>query len=518
MSQQLERVEAGLAREAAVAELAALDPVEYGQRRKEAAKQLGVTAKDIDQAVRRAKRAKPESQQLFPNIEPCAETVDGGALLEEIAEEIRRYIVLPEHAATAAALWVLHTHAVEAAYIAPILAIVSPQKRCGKSNLMTILRALVHRGLLVSNVTLAALYRAMDEFRPTLLIDEADAFLDENEELRGIINAGHSRATAKTLRVGGENRNELEVFDSFGPKAIAGIGERRDTIVDRSIVIPLRRRTKDEYVEVLRQDRLDYGELVSRCAGWAEQNMARLKASNPIVPTELHDRAADNWRSLIAIADLCGWDTKARAAARALTERDADESAAAMLLEDLRALFEAGGTGRLTSAEIVDALVRIEERPWPEWKQGRPITQRQLARLLAAFGIKPKLLKFPSGPARGYEAEQFSDSFARYISPRDPLLRYPSSDGAGSSVSETVTARKPITDRSVVEPEPVTVQNTLEARNDAEGNGVTDQGPNREPVAVGRSCPACAGSGFVHDRPCDTCGEHKRADGTPLCA
>ncbi len=433
--------------EGIVSELAKLDPIKYGQKRKQVAKQLGVTVTAVDQCVKQEKRAHSESTLLFPEIEPCAEPVSGNELLITIAAEIRCYIVLPDHAAVAASLWVLHTYTVEAAFISPILAVQSPQKRCGKSQLLTVLNALVHRALMVANLSLAALYRAMNQYRPTLLIDEADSFLDANDEMRGIINSGHSRATARTLRVGGENHNELEIFDSFGPKAIAGIGKRRDTIADRSIVISLRRRTKDEPVEVLRQDRLDYSDLQSQCAGWAAQNLDALKAADPAMSPVLHDRAQDNWRPLLAIADLCGWDAEARAAATALTESDSDESAAAMLLEDIHVLFTERGADKLTSADIVDVLAKMEERPWPEWRQGKPITQRQLARLLAPFGIKPKLKKFNKNPARGYALDQFADSFARYISNVDPLPRYQSSNDAVSSDSESVTEPVAVTDQ-----------------------------------------------------------------------
>jgi len=458
-----------------VIELSKLDPIKYGQRRKQVAKQLGVPVTAVDQSVKQVRHARAESSLLFPEIEPCLKPVSGDELLMTIAAEIRRYIVLPEHAVTAATLWVMHTYAVDAAYIAPILAVQSPQKRCGKSQLLTVLNALVYRGLMVANLSLAALYRAMDQYRPTLLIDEADSFLDQNEEMRGIINSGHSRATARTLRVGGENHNELEIFDSFGPKAIAGIGKRRDTIADRSIVISLRRRTKDEQVSVLRQDRLDYSDLRSQCAGWAAQNLDALKAADPAMSAVLHDRAQDNWRPLLAIADLCGWGTQARAAAMALTESDGDESAAAMVLEDIHTLFRERGANRFASADIVDALAKMEERPWPEWRQGKPITQRQLARLLAPFGIKPKLIKFSSDSARGYKFDQFADSFTRYISDVDPLLRYQSSNDRASSDSESVTEPITVTDRSVTVTEKVTDEFSLKASESAKGNGVTDQ-------------------------------------------
>lgn len=456
-----------------IVELAQLAPIPYGLQRKDAAKKLGVTVTAIDQAVSQAKRDTQASgsRLLFAEIDPCSDRVDGRQLLADVSATVLRYIVMPAHAATAVTLWIVHTYVIDAAYIAPILSIESPQKRCGKSQLLTVINALVFRGLMVSNLSLAALYRAMDKYHPTLLIDEADSFLDDSPELRGIINAGHSRATARTLRVGGENRDELEIFDSFGPKAIAGIGKRRETITDRSIVISLRRRRQDEEVEVLRQDRLIYTDLRGQCAGWAEQNIEELRDRDPDMPTT-NDRAVDNWRPLIAIADLCGWGAEARQAALALTELGTDESAAAMLLQDIHTLFTDGGVKRLSSGEIVAALAAMQERPWPEWRQGKPITARQLARLLAPFRIAPVQLKFGGENTRGYRLDQFADSFSRYISTFHPLLRYQSDNGAPCSDFLSATPESQVAD-----------ENGLQPNDRAKGSGVADKNQKK---TVGR--------------------------------
>jgi putative DNA primase/helicase len=393
-----------------------------------------------------------------------------------IRDEIRRYVVLSEHEALAAALWALHTHAVDAAFIAPILAIRSPQKRCGKSTLLDVLRSLVRRGLLVNSVSTAVVYRAMDMYRPTLLIDEADSFLDENEELRGIINGGHSRATAKTLRIGGANRDKVEVFDGFGPKAIAGIGKRKDTISDRAIQITMRRRRPDEAVEPLRQDRLDNRQLQSLAAAWTAASMAELQCADPAIPESLHDRAADNWRPLLAIADLCRLGDEARRAAVALTGTD-DGAAGVIMLEDIRRLFVDQKLDRMSSAFTVEQLAELEDRPWPEWKQGKPITPRQLARLLEQFEIAPKLLKIAGATVRGYRLEQFADAFARYLgdSALPSVTPLPANNCAESGASDSVTDRATVTDRSVTATEPVADHKTLKASNDAAGNGVTDR-------------------------------------------
>ena len=385
------------------------------------AKKLGVRAGAIDKEIesRRQQTAEAKERQavkaLFPPIEPYDGEVNGHELVEALRRQIRRYVVMDKHAVTAAALWVIHTHAVDAAFIAPILLVISPVKRCGKSTFRDVLTPLVYRGLPADNISTAVIYRAMEEFHPTLMIDEADSFLDENEEMRGVINAGHRRG-AKTLRMGGVNRDQIEVFDPFGPKLIAGIGRRRDTIEDRAIIVKLRRRKADESVEAARLDRLDNRQLQSFCAAWARDNLAALKAADPPVPESLHDRAADNWRPLLAIADLCGVRSGGAGGREALTGEDTPtESAGVMLLEDLRQIFADRETDRISSTFLVELLGGMEERPWPEWRNGKPITSRQLARLLEPFGVTPRTIRFETSTAKGYLLESFTDIFSRYL-------------------------------------------------------------------------------------------------------
>src|SRR5262249_29355481 len=160
---------------------------------------------------------------------------------------------LPPGGAPACALWVLHTYAIAAATIAPRLALLSPEKRCGKTTLLALLDATVRGALAAANVTAAAIFRAIDQWLPTLLVDEADRFLPQNEDVIGIINAGHFRPTAYVVRAVPVDKDWVaRKFFCFGPVAIAGIGRLPGTIADRSITLKLRRKAKTETVERLR--------------------------------------------------------------------------------------------------------------------------------------------------------------------------------------------------------------------------------------------------------------------------
>ena len=301
-----------------------------------------------------------------------------------------------------------------------MLGITSPTPECGKTTVLTFLGAIVPRPLPAANITPAAVFRAVEKWSPTVLIDEADTFLRDNNELRGILNSGHQRRNAYVVRTVGED-HEPKRFRTWAPKAVALIGKLPATLTSRAIHIEMRRKMAAERVIPLRLDRLGHLEQLQRqAARWAADNAHALRQADPQMPPMLHGRAADNWRPLLAIADLVGdrWAERARCIAAKLNSGKVEETAGVMLLEDVRTYFKELSREQCNSADLVAWLIDREDRPWCEWKAGRPLTQRQLARLLEPFGIAPKQI-WKGRNLRGYEKGQFSDVFTRYLGVRE---------------------------------------------------------------------------------------------------
>lgn len=424
LSQNDKAVVAAL-REERLRELARLSPMDYDNQREATAKNLGIRVGTLDAEVEK-RRPRDESNTaddgrggaiVLDEPEPWEYPVDGDVLLDAVRDVFLRYLILPAGAAVALALWVIHTYLLDVADASPILAISSPEKRCGKTALLEILQALTMKPLPASNITTAALFRTIEAYRPTLLIDEADSFLKDNEELRGVLNSGHRKATAIIIRTTGDD-HEPKTFSTWCPKAIAAIGKLPGTLEDRAIIIMMRRKAKDEAVNRIRYGALtrETKELRRKAARWAQDKLETLKHSDPSVPAELNDRAADCWRPLLAIADLLAgtWAATAREAALLLSGSGDDSSTGTQLLTDIRMIFEQQQTDRLTSETIVKELAELEDRPWPEWKGGKPISKAQLARQLGRFDIKPKKIRVGSTTAQGYDIEQFTDAFGRY--------------------------------------------------------------------------------------------------------
>jgi len=393
--------------------LAALSPLQYARQRDDAAKRMGVGLGVIDRLVRaeREKTAGAGTQGrplTFPQIEPWPDPIDGEALLDNLVVAISRHVVMADYAVHAIALWIIHTWLLDVTDITPRLGIMSPEKGCGKSTLLKLLKSLVYRPLLATNVSAPGVFRVVEMMRPTFLIDEADTFLPDNEPLRGILNAGHERGSEIVRPVGEDHTPHL--FSTYAACAVAQIGRLPDTIADRSIRIELRRRKPGERIVELRHGRTAHlDELARRVARWTADNAERVQAIDPDVPPGVFNRTADNWRPLLAIANAAGgeWPQAARLACVAAVAGAEDESAKALLLADIRAIFTEKGAFRLTSTDLVEALVALEGHPWGEWKSGKAITTNSLARLLKPFGISPV--------ERVYQLFQFDDAFERYL-------------------------------------------------------------------------------------------------------
>jgi hypothetical protein len=177
----------------------------------------------------------------------------GAALLDEIEKFVRRFVVATQAEIVLIALWVLHTHMIDAARSTPYLSITSAEKESGKSRLLEVMELLVHKPWMTGRVTAACLTRKIDAVRPTLLLDESDAAFAGAEEyaeaLRGVLNTGYRWNGVASCCVGQGANIGFHDFKTFCPKAIAGIGKLPDTVASRSIAIWLKRRAPGEAVE-----------------------------------------------------------------------------------------------------------------------------------------------------------------------------------------------------------------------------------------------------------------------------
>ncbi|MEU1053427.1 DUF3631 domain-containing protein [Streptomyces sp. NPDC005876] len=368
--------------------------------------------------------AAEEAETPAPDPEPTV----GSLLLDELRAQIAKFVILPTpEALDAVVLWVAATHLQPAWQHAPRLAVVGPAKRCGKSRLLDVLTETVHNRLITVNASPAAIFRSItDEDPPTLLVDEADTLFgtakaaEKNEDLRGLLNAGHQR-NRPTLRVSGPE-HKPQAFPTFAMAALAGIGDLPDTIMDRSVVIRMRRRAPGEKVAAFRtvRDTPALHAIRDRLTAWLGPLHARAMEMEPAMPVE--DRAADTWEPLVVVADLAGgaWPARARTACRAMTAYEAgqDEEGGlkTRILVDIRRAFAAEGDPTvMRTSRLLEHLNGDKEAPWAEYG-ANGLTPRGLQELLKDYGgLGSANRRFPDGAqAKGFARNQFLDAWARY--------------------------------------------------------------------------------------------------------
>lgn len=380
-----------------------------------------------------AEFAAPVSQEVdqsgdpaLAELEPWPDPVDGSALLQTIQTELCRYVLLPPHGSVAVTLWIAHTHLMPVVgEYSPILAIISPEKRCGKTTLLTLLELLTHKAVSITYLNQANLYRTIATGYVTLLLDEADTYLIRNSELIGLINRGHTRRGAYTIRQEKTESGFVTTrFSLWAAKAIASIGVLWHTIADRAIRIPMRRMAKHESVERLkRADDERFKEIARKLRRWAVDNATELETIDPVLPEELDNRGMDNWRLLTAIADLVGgeWPLLARDAAVALRAPHADTATPGIqLLTDLRAVLRDSKAQFLRTSELLNKLHAYDEY-WIKYSYGKPLDANALANLLRPFDIVTDRQRIPGykDAQRGYHRAPLDEAFNDYLPPDD---------------------------------------------------------------------------------------------------
>ncbi|MEO3853649.1 DUF3631 domain-containing protein [Acrocarpospora sp. B8E8] len=352
---------------------------------------------------------------------------NGADLLDQLRAALTRYVILPTaESADAVTLWIAATHAQPAWAHAPRLVIRGPEKRCGKSRLLDIVEATCHEPFITVNSSSAAVYRSITEDPPTMLVDEADTIFgpkaDGNEDLRGLLNAGHQRNRPAKRYDAATNR--VESIPTFAMAALAGIGAMPDTIEDRAVVIHMRRRAPGENAAPYRhrRDRQPLRQtLATRLEQWLRADLPTLEQAEPAMPVE--DRAADTWEPLVIVADYAGhsWPDRARAAALALTAEADDNdhtSARVRLLASCRTAFATD-----TALPTALLLERLKADPEGEWNEHGPagLTAMRLGAMLREYGIRPVMIRFANGPARGYHRGDFTDAWGRYCPTVEPV-------------------------------------------------------------------------------------------------
>ncbi len=177
----------------------------------------------------------------------------------------------------------------------------------------------------------------------------------------------------------------------MGAKALAGIGKLNDTLMDRSILLSLRRKLPSEQAERLRHAEPGlFKQLAAKLARFSEDYSGQILSTRPLLPDTLGDRAQDNWEPLLAIADIAqgDWPHIARKAALKISgDIESSQSLGVELLSDIQDIIETMKTDRISSADLIKRLSEDPEKPWATFNHGHSISPRQIASRLRGMGF-----------------------------------------------------------------------------------------------------------------------------------
>jgi hypothetical protein len=348
-------------------------------------------------------------------------------LLDAVRGFLARFVAYPDaHTLTAHTLWIAHTHAMAAWTSTPRIAFLSPEPGSGKTRALEATELLVPRPVAAVNVTPAYLFRkvADKDGLPTILYDEIDTVFGpkakDNEEIRGLLNAGHRRGAVAGRCVVKGKLVETEEIPAYCAVALAGLGGLPDTLLSRSVIVRMKRRAPNETVEAFRRrvHEVEGHRLRDELAVWGQSSVEVLGEAWPEMPPTVTDRNADIWEPLLAVADAAGgdWPAEARCSAVALVAASmaGTPSLGVRLLSDVRQAI--GEADAISTGVLLGALHKIEDAPWAELR-GKPLDNRGLARRLKQYDITPTNIRVGDAVVKGYRRADFTDAFARYLSP-----------------------------------------------------------------------------------------------------
>jgi uncharacterized protein DUF3631 len=375
---------------------------------------------------RRVLEAEPALLAAAENIRNSeSATDDGPTLVKDVEAFLRRFVVLPAHTILPLALWAIATFAFKLFDAFPYLAITSPTKRCGKTRLLECLELLSHEARRAANPSEAALFRMIEKYGPTLLLDEAETLNGKGERaeyLRALLNAGNRRNASVPRCVGHGTNQDVQDFSIYCPKIVAGIGRFPDTVTDRAICILMQRRKNSEVVSrfLYRSAEPEGRALRERSEQFVSEHTAEIETIYETADLPfLADRDAEAWQPLFVLLAILdgGRLSELRHCAEILTQSKSsnadDDSLAQRLLIDLRAVWPESETHALT-ADLLVRLKAIEESPWAAEVELNP---RKLARMLRGFGIRPATVRADGRNAKGYNREDTEAAFSRYLPP-----------------------------------------------------------------------------------------------------
>jgi putative DNA primase/helicase len=371
----------------------------------------------------------------------------------KVARFLTTYVVMTPAEAVVVTAWVMAAWLAEVWDEFPHLAITSPEKRCGKTTLLSLVGMLCPNPSQTMNMSAAVLYRLIEKEGPalTILLDEAQSLArlgsEQAHAIREIFCAGTGRNAAVYRCVGDDH--DVGEFRVYCPKALAAIGGVDGVLADRCLGVRLWRKTGADRVIRFRRRQVEgpAGELAAKLADWAQGSRRLVEAAyDKAEGFDLdNDRLADLLLPLQAVLSAPGtgsWAVRVlEHYARELEQAEAQErlqTPGTQLLAACRQVLARHGDEHVSTDLLLAYLHCLPGEPWAKYSQhDKPLNAKQLSDLLRPYGIRPVLDRRRAG--RGYYKAAFAQAWATLLPPLPP--RDPSNPSNPSSRDRDEAAR-----------------------------------------------------------------------------
>jgi hypothetical protein len=409
------------------------------RERNRLAKELHVSPSDIKAEIKTRQLDQIAPLHGHWVVEPHPDPVEGNDLIRDLIKKLCKHVVCTKEEALTIALWIMLAWVHDDAAIhSPILVVTSAEPESGKTTTLSLIALLAPRAISSVEISKAALYRAIAVWSPSFVIDEFDTVLastiGDQAELRAVINSGHTRGQGVVRCITDEHKPEL--FSTFCPKCLGMVGRKLPpATLSRCIFVELRRRKPDESIDKFKhEDDSELRNLRSRLRRWAMDSADVLRDAVPLMPDKFDNRRADNWRLQFAIADRSSkaeavdtewneaeatdWGDRARATAAKIEASTDSRTAKVKLLAAIKTIFESIGDDVIGSADLINKLTADDGSEWREFKNGKPLTQVALAKMLKDHKIFPDQVRPKSlggDQVRGYRRSDFDEEWVRYL-------------------------------------------------------------------------------------------------------
>jgi putative DNA primase/helicase len=306
----------------------------------------------------------------------------------------------------------------------PMLHFRSPTRGCGKSTALDLIELLVFRPFMVGNISASSLFRLIPKYRLIMLLDEAQDYVKPDTDIASVLDGGYQRGrpAVRTNPV----TLESEIFDVYGPKALASIKALDGTTEDRCVIVEMSRKEPDTEVEQLCDiPESDWLGLRRKLMRWALDNKDAVAKARVQRPKCIGNRLWDKWHALLRIAVVIGgeWLTESLRDARSVIKGEEEErSIGVEILYRLRPFFKketswlAKDFKFVSTEKSLEHLNSDDEAPWANWKKGDKtgLTAEKLAKELKPFHIKSDRPRYGGVRVRGYWVEDFEEKSRAY--------------------------------------------------------------------------------------------------------